>query len=85
MTNEQIDIAATNVAKAHKKEIADYLGEYKGKRTYVLGFKKSPNTYGGNPLIIQHDGNGEFSLVGPDDILNVIVFFRDRWQKHVAD
>ena len=81
MTIEQIDKAATTIAETHKKEIAIYLGKYKGKRTYVLGFRKSPNSYGGNPLIIQHEGNGEFSFVGADDILNVVVYFGERQQK----
>ena len=79
MTKEQlleIDEAANNFARSKKYDLARYVGEFKGKRTYILEYNTQRETYGGLPQFIYPNFGLKltFNYISTDDKMDIIVY-----------
>lgn len=72
----EIDKAANMFAKAKGFDIARYVGDFKGKRIYILEYNTIRNAYGGLPQFIYANSmsNTSFNYVSTDDKMNIIAY-----------
>lgn len=62
--------------KVKKYDLARYVGEFKGKRTYILEYNTQRETYGGLPQFIYPNFGLKltFNYISTDDKMDIIVY-----------